>query len=103
GNEQKLYWGEGSATTEGSRNWMGVDNPAIDGMIDAMLTAESQEDFRAAVKALDRVLTAGRHVIPIWYRDVSWIAHAKELHYPEYLPMYGDYLGFQPEVWWWEE
>ena len=103
GNEQKLYWGAGSAETEGSRNWMGVENPAIDAMIDAMLTAESQEDFRAAVKALDRVLTAGRHVIPIWYRDVSWIAHAKQLHYPDYLPMYGDYLGFQPEVWWWEE
>ena len=23
--------------------------------------------------------------------------------YPETVPMYGDWLGFQPEVWWYEE
>jgi peptide/nickel transport system substrate-binding protein len=31
------------------------------------------------------------------------VAHAKELHFPETLPMYGDWLGFQPELWWYEE
>ncbi len=103
GNEQKLYWGGESADTDGSRNWMGVKNPAIDALIDAMLTAEDQGDFRAAVKALDRVLTASRFVIPLGYSDKSHIAHAKELHFPERVPMYGDYLGFQPEIWWYEE
>ncbi|MCK0143759.1 extracellular solute-binding protein [Aliiroseovarius sp. F20344] len=103
GNEQKLYWGAGSADTEGSRNWMGVTNPAIDGLIDAMLTAEDQDGFRAAVKALDRVLTASRLVIPLGYNDRSHIAHAKQLHFPARIPMYGDYLGFQPETWWWED
>lgn len=103
GNEQRLYWGSVLANETGSRNWMGVESPAVDAMIDAMLTAQSQEDFRAATKALDRLLTAGRYVIPIWYADVSRLAHVKELHYPEVLPMYGDWLGFQPEVWWYEE
>ncbi|SPF76251.1 Oligopeptide-binding protein AppA [Aliiroseovarius pelagivivens] len=103
GNEQKLYWGGESADTDGSRNWMGVKNPAIDALIDAMLTAEDQGDFRAAVKALDRVLTASRFVIPLGYSDKSHIAHAKELHFPDRVPMYGDYLGFQPEIWWYEE
>ena len=103
GNEQKLYWGAELADEPGSRNWMGVKSAAIDAMIDAMLAAPSQEDFRAATRALDRLLTAGRYVIPIWYNNVSHIAHVRELRYPAYIPMYGDWLGFQPELWWWED
>ena len=103
GNEQKLYWGSESANQEGSRNWMGVQSAAIDGLIDTMLTAKDQEDFRAATKALDRVLTAGRYVIPVGYSNTSHIAHIKELKFPQTIPMYGDYLGFQPEIWWFEE
>ncbi|MDA5094810.1 extracellular solute-binding protein [Aliiroseovarius sp. KMU-50] len=103
GNEQRLYWGSGSADQEGSRNWMGVQSAAIDGLIDTMLNATSQDDFRAATKALDRVLTASRFVIPLGYSDLSHIAHSKQLKYPEKIQMYGDYLGFQPETWWYEE
>ncbi|SMR71836.1 peptide/nickel transport system substrate-binding protein [Aliiroseovarius halocynthiae] len=103
GNEQKFNWGSAAADEVGSRNLMGVKSPAIDAMIDAIPSAQSQEDFRSATKALDRLLMAGRYVIPIWYRDVSWIAHAKELHFPQRIPMYGDYLGFQPEIWWYDE
>ncbi len=103
GNEQRLYWGSDSAGQPGSRNWMGAQSPAIDGLIDAMLGSESQDDFRAAAKALDRVLTASRFVIPIGYNDRSHIAHAKELRFPKKVQMYGDYLGFQPETWWYED
>ncbi len=103
GNEQYLYWGTESADTEGSRNWMGMKSPAAEAMIDRLLTAKSQDDFRAAAKALDRVLTSGRYVVPIWHLPESRIAHAKELKYPETLPMYGDWIGFQPDVWWYEE
>ncbi|HBZ42816.1 MAG TPA: ABC transporter substrate-binding protein [Maritimibacter sp.] len=103
GNEQRLYWGSEMAEENGSRNWMGVKSDAVDGMITEMLTAQSQEDFRAATKALDRLMMAGRYVIPIWYSDVSRVAHAKELHFPEKIPMYGDWLGFQPELWWYAQ
>ena len=103
GNEQNLYWSAEAADTEGSRNLMGMKSPAAEAMIAALLTSESQEDFLAATRALDRILTAGRYVIPIWYNPVSRIAHAKELKYPEKLPMYGDWIGFQPDVWWYEE
>ena len=103
GNEQLLYWGKEAADTEGSRNWMGVKSDAIEGLVQAMLTSSSNDDFVSAVQALDRVLTTGRYVVPIWYNPVSRIAHAAELKYPEDLPMYGDFLGFQPDVWWMEE
>ncbi len=103
GNEQKLYWGSESADQDGTRNWMGAKSAAIDGLIDSFLTAKSQEDFRAAIKALDRVLTASRFVLPVGFSELSHIAHVKELHYPEHVQMYGDYLGFQPDTWWYEE
>lgn len=103
GNEQMQYWGIEAASTNGSRNWMGAENPATEAMIEALLNAESQEVFVAATRALDRTLTTGRYVIPVWHNPQSYIAHVKELHYPEELPIYGDWLGFQPDVWWWEE
>ncbi len=103
GNEQKLYWGSAMRDTEGSRNWMGVASPAIDAMVDQMLRAEDQEGFVAATRALDRLLTAGRYVIPVWYTDHSRLAHVKEIHFPERLPVYGDWVGFLPDVWWYAE
>ncbi len=103
GNEQNLYWSSEAADTEGSRNLMGMKSPAAEAMIERLLTSKSQDDFVAATRALDRVLTAGRYVVPIWYNPVSRIAHARELKYPEHLPMYGDWIGFQPDVWWYEE
>ncbi|UWQ89590.1 extracellular solute-binding protein [Rhodobacteraceae bacterium M382] len=103
GNEQKLYWGKDGVTQPGTRNLMGVDNPAIEAMLDTMLTTTEPDTFTAAVRALDRVLTAGRYVIPIWQFDKGRIAHAKQLKYPDTLPLYGDRIGFMPEVWWFEE
>ncbi len=104
GNEQLLYWGPEAAITEGSRNWAGITSPAIASLIQTLLTSPSQDDYRAAVKALDRVLISGRYVIPIWHSPIARIAHASELRYPaDNLPMYGDWIGFQPDVWWHEE
>ncbi|WP_170348868.1 extracellular solute-binding protein [Ruegeria atlantica] len=103
GNEQRLYWGSENADVQGTRNLMGVASPAVDGLIDAMLASESHEDFVAATRALDRVLTAGRYVIPIWNFDVGRIAHAKELKQPQTLPIYGDGPEYMPQVWWYEE
>ena len=104
GNEQALYWGSERADNEGSRNWMGVKSPAVDGLINDMLGASSQEDFVAATRALDRVLTAGRYVIPLYQSQISRMAHSKNLHYPTHTPAYGDWgTSFMPEVWWYEE
>ncbi|MFV0335668.1 MAG: extracellular solute-binding protein [Tropicimonas sp.] len=101
GNEQILYWGAQGVTEPGTRNWMGMNSPAAEAMITALLTSDTQEDFRAAVQALDRVLTTGRYFIPIWYAPVGRLAHRAELKYPEgRTQIYGDWDGFQPDVWW---
>jgi peptide/nickel transport system substrate-binding protein len=79
---------------------MGMDSPAAEAMIDRMVNARSAEDFTAAVQALDRILTSGRYVVPVWYSRVSRLAYSKTLRHPDRLPLYGDWPGFQPEVWW---
>lgn len=103
GNEQYLYWGSYGVTNQGTRNFMGVNSPAIDEMINQMLTSETREGLIAASRALDRILTSGRYVVPFWYSNVSRLAHKSALNFPEALPIYGDWTGFLPDVWWWEE
>jgi peptide/nickel transport system substrate-binding protein len=103
GNEQTLYWGSAGVTEPGTRNWMGMNSPAAEAMIKTMLNAPDQETFVAATQALDRILTTGRYVVPLWYSDMSRLAHRKELKFPDRLPLYGDWTGFQPDVWWYEQ
>jgi peptide/nickel transport system substrate-binding protein len=103
GNEQMLYWGSAGVTEPGTRNWMGMNSPAAEAMIQTMLSTTDPAQFRNAVEALDRVLITGRYVIPTWYSQVSRLAHRKELKFPDRLPLYGDWIGFQPDVWWYQE
>ena len=103
GNEQYLYWGIDAADVEGGRNMMGVKSEAIDAMINLLLTSASQDDFLAATRALDRLLTSGRYVLPIYQWNISRIAHDKNLRYPDTMPIFGDWPGWQPDVWWFEE
>ncbi|MCB2126497.1 MAG: ABC transporter substrate-binding protein, partial [Rhodobacteraceae bacterium] len=103
GNEQTLYWGSAGVTEPGTRNWMGMAVPAADAMVRNLVGAGDYDELIASTQALDRILTAGRYVIPVWFSDVSRIAHSSHLHYPETIPLYGDWPGFQPEVWWYED
>ncbi|WP_375280923.1 extracellular solute-binding protein [Pseudooctadecabacter sp.] len=103
GNEQYLYWGAEAANTTGGRNLMGVQSEAIDAMINRLLTSDSQDDFLAATRAMDRLLTAGRYVIPIYQWNISRIAHDADLKFPDTMPIFGDWPGWQPDVWWYEE
>jgi peptide/nickel transport system substrate-binding protein len=99
GNEQSFYWGVESADQDGTRNYMGVKEPAVDGMIAAMLEARDREDFVAAVRALDRVLLSGNYVIPLFYQPDQWVAHWARLKQPEETSLY----GYKINTWWAEE
>ena len=104
GNEQRYYWGSEYADIPGSRNLMGMKSPAAEAMIDEMLASETQEEFVSAVRALDRVLTSGRYVIPIHQYSDGRVAHLKELKFPkDSLPVYGDGIWLLPKTWWYEE
>jgi microcin C transport system substrate-binding protein len=97
GNEQRDYWGSASADQEGSRNSIGIKNPAIDKLIDKVIFNKNREDLVAATHALDRVLLWNHYVVPQWTAGETRFAYWKRLAHPEKLPEYDE--GF-PSVWW---
>ena len=96
GNEQRGRWGSASANAEGAYNIAGVASPAIDAMIAAMLAARSNDDFVAAVRALDRVLISGFYIVPLYYAPEQWIAYSSKLGRPDVTPLFGVDLA----AWW---
>lgn len=96
GNEQLFRWSSGVAKDPGSYNYAGVQNPAVDAMITALLAAEAEADFVSSVRALDRVLLSGSYVIPMFHPPVQWIAYWKRLGHPETVPL----SGFNLDTWW---
>jgi peptide/nickel transport system substrate-binding protein len=99
GNEQVNRWGSRAAVTPGSLNLTGTKNPAADAMIEALLRAETEVDFLAAVRAFDRVLMAGEYVIPLFHLPAVWVAHRSELRFPQMLPL----SGYELDTWWSEK
>ena len=81
---------------DGSLNLAGVRNPAADAMIEAMLQADTEEDFTAAVRAFDRVLISGDYAIPLFYLPKVWVAYRSTLKFPATLPL----GGFDVDTWW---
>ena len=96
GNEQRGRWGSVSANAEGAYNIAGVASPAIDAMIAAMLAARSNDDFVAAVRALDRILISGFYIVPLYYAPEQWIAYSSKLGRPDVTPLFGVDLA----AWW---
>src|SRR5262249_23897594 len=96
GNEQSFYFGAAAADAEGSRNYMGAKNPAIDAMIGAMLQAVDRADFVSAVHALDRVLISGCYVVPLFHTPDQWIARWAQIERPAKTSLF----GYLPETWW---
>lgn len=88
GNEQTGFWGSKAADTKGSRNYMGIQSPVVDAMIDNVINAGSRDELTTAVKALDRVLLWGEYLIPQWYYPYDRIAHSSRLVRPETDPLY---------------
>ena len=101
GNEQRSRWGSASAEQEASFNLAGVKSPAIDAMINVLLSAKTHEDFVAAVRAYDRLLLSGFYVVPLFHSPDQWIAASAKLARPKSLPRYGPASGGATLDTWW--
>lgn len=99
GNEQLFRWSATTAKSKGSFNFAGVENPAADAMIDAMLAAETEKSFVSSVRALDRVLLSGDYVIPLYFTPRQWVAHWARLKHPSKIPVF----GYTIDTWWVED
>ncbi|WP_460451379.1 extracellular solute-binding protein [Alsobacter sp. SYSU BS001988] len=96
GNEQYGRWGSRSADRSGSLNYAGARSPAIDALIEAMLSARERADFVDATRALDRVLLSGFYVVPLFNQPEQWIAHTAAVKRPARASLF----GFLPETLW---
>ena len=96
GNEQTFYWGSYGRKQEGTRNYMGAANPAIDAMIEAMLRARDRDSFVSAARALDRVLISQSYVVPLHYLPRRWVARWNHIERPVRQSLYGYVL----DTWW---
>jgi microcin C transport system substrate-binding protein len=100
GNEQRDFWGSPAADTPGSRNYVGIKNPAVDALIERVIFAKDRAELVAATRALDRVLLWNFYVVPQFTSDKSRTARWDRFGRPEPLPTYG--AAAFPTVWWWD-
>ena len=88
GNEQRDFWTSEFADVPQSRNLIGLSNPVIDELVDALIAADSREALDTAARALDRVLRWGFYVIPQWHlgqtRIALWDKFGWKAPFPEY-------------------
>jgi microcin C transport system substrate-binding protein len=100
GNEQRDYWGSDAARRDGSRNLVGIADPAIDSLIETLIFAPDRDSLVTACKALDRALIGSHYVVPMWYVNYQRTARWDRFGRPDVLPDLSP--GF-PTVWWWDE
>ncbi len=100
GNEQRGFWSSQAADQPGSRNLIGIRNPAIDTLIERVIFTKDREDLVAATKALDRVLQWNFYVVPQWTYGKQRTARWDRFGHPETIPKYGS--SAFPSIWWWD-
>lgn len=96
GNEQREYWHSASADNPGSRNFIGLKDPAIDTLVEKLIAADSREELITRTRALDRVLLWGHYVIPNWHIKTWRVAYWNHLAHPKTTPLYD--IGLM--TWW---
>jgi microcin C transport system substrate-binding protein len=100
GNEQRDFWGSEAADKEGSRNVIGIKNPAVDKLIDRLIMARDREDLVAATRALDRVLLWNHYVVPQFHMPYERLAIWDMYRHPDTLPSRNSSFL---RVWWYDE
>ncbi len=100
GNEQREFWGSAAADIQGSRNVLGVKDPAIDKLVDHVILAKDRAELVAACHALDRVLLWNHFLVPNWYLSAARIAYWDKFRHPEHPPSRDP--GFL-NVWWYDK
>lgn len=96
GNEQRDYWHSSSADQPGSRNLIGIRNPAVDYLVEQLIAAPDRQQLVLRARALDRVLQWNYYVIPHYHISAYRIAYWNKFAHPAVTPAYD--LGL--DTWW---
>ncbi len=90
-----------SADSQGGQNWGNIRNPAVDAMIEQVMSARAPEDFYAATRALDRILLWNFYYIPGLGSPGRRLVYWDKFGQPE-TP--ARLLRVAPlDTWWWDE
>jgi len=100
GNEQRYFWGTAAADQQGSQNYAGIKNPAIDALIDKLIFAKDRQGLITACRALDRALIWNYYMVPHWFAPFERIAYWQRFGQPAVQP---DFALGAPATWWFDE
>ena len=96
GSEIAEYWSCAAAHAVGSMNLPGICDPAVQGLIHAVLTAPDRTQLQTAARALDRVLLWKWYLVPQWTTDHFHIAWWNRFGHPKQKLR----VGFDLDTWW---
>ena len=99
GTDLRVFFGTASANAPGSFNVSGVASPAIDALIEQVVSAGSRQQLDVAGRALDRVLRAELFWVPNWHKGSHWIAHWDRFGRPAIKPKYDRGIV---DTWWYD-
>lgn len=100
GNELVERFTSRAAQEKGSDNLAGIQNEAVDQLIDRLLQSRSREEVVNHARALDRVLRAGYYLVPHFHSANHRVAYWKKLRPPEKLPLYYSAKTWFLKYWW---
>jgi microcin C transport system substrate-binding protein len=90
-------WHSRQASVDGSGNLSGIQNPAIDALIEKIVLAKSRKELVTTARAIDRVLRAGHYWVPQWFKAAHHVVYWDKFSYPAGKPKYD--CG-RPDTWW---
>ena len=100
GNEQRSMWSSEAESTPGSRNYMGVKNPAVDELINTIVEAKSRKDLINYIQAMDRILTHQFYIVPNWYIPYDRIVYWNKFSRPKINASQSIIINNILEWWW---
>ena len=99
GIELQNMWDSRQASVDGSGNLSGIQNPAIDALIEKIVLAKSRKELVTAARAIDRVLRAGHYWVPQWFKAAHHVVYWDKFSYPAVKPKYDRGI---PDTWWYD-
>ena len=101
GGELLELFGSKAAQTPGSSNIWGIADPAVDALLQKVVTATTRPELSAAMRALDRVLTHGYYSVPQYYGDAFLIGYRPtRFGLPPVIPPYYQADTWAMSTWW---
>jgi microcin C transport system substrate-binding protein len=96
GNELRDYFTCAAAKAQGSGNWGGICDPAVDALVERVVTAQDRQTLTTAARALDRVLLWRWYLVPNWDSNSFHVAYWDRFGHPD-KPIR---QGFNFDTWW---